>query len=69
MITNFKKEEIIRYTFFNQWWIKIYAELDIRIGLNRIEKYLKFVPIPFYFTLPRALYNILHKKNGSQEKV
>ena len=49
MITNFKKEEIIIYTFFNQWWIKIYAELDIRIGLNRIEKYLKSVANTFSF--------------------
>ena len=44
---------------------KIYAELDIRNGLNRIEKYLKLVSIPFHFTLPRALHNILHKNNGN----
>ena len=64
MIINFKKKEITIYTFFNQWWIKIDAKLDIRIGFNRIENYLKFLPIPLYFTLPRALYNILHKKNS-----
>ena len=55
MITNFKKEEIITYTFFNQWWIKIYAELDIRNGLNGIEKEFKIRANTFLFYPTKSL--------------
>ena len=37
------------YTFFYQWWIKIYAELDTRNGLNGIEKEFKIRANTFLF--------------------